>query len=241
MNLELASIPLAWVSGALSILSPCVWPIVPVVMGAAATSGRSGPLFLALGLSSSFAVAGTFLTFLLLNVGLDPEWPRYIAASLLSFAGLVLLIRPLNEWVSHYLSLLTARFIPQKTENQVQGPAKETIRASGQFLIGTTLGLVWLPCVGPTVGAAIALASLGQNMLMAFAVMFAFGLGMASILLLAGLVSRKMLNYWRPEVLASARFVKQILGTALLLVGLMVLFGFDRALEGWLIGFVPTQ
>jgi hypothetical protein len=56
MNLELASIPLALVAGVFGVLSPCVWPLVPVVTSSAATTGRSGPLFLALGLSLSFAV-----------------------------------------------------------------------------------------------------------------------------------------------------------------------------------------
>ena len=128
MNVEFASLPLAWLAGVLGILSPCVWPIIPVVMGAASISGLSGPLFLSLGLMSSFAVAGTFLTFLLLNMGLDPEWFRYFGASLLLLIALILLIKPLGNWVSDRLSLLTARFSP--------GPAKEGIIAPGQFLIG---------------------------------------------------------------------------------------------------------
>ena len=131
--------------------------------------------------------------------------------------ALILLIRPLGSWVAERLSLLTACFGPR--------PAKEGISAPGQFLIGATLGLVWLPCVGPTVGAAIALASIGQNMVMAFAVMLAFGLGTASALLFAGMASLKALNRWRPGLLANAELGKQILGWVLLILGLMVISG----------------
>jgi cytochrome c biogenesis protein CcdA len=46
---------------------------------------------------------------------------------------------------------------------------------AGQFGVGALLGFVWLPCVGPTLGAAITLASLGQSLSMAFAIMFTFG------------------------------------------------------------------
>ncbi len=49
MGLELTAIPLAFVAGMLSILSPCIWPLVPVVMSSAASSGHTGPLWLALG------------------------------------------------------------------------------------------------------------------------------------------------------------------------------------------------
>ncbi|MBA3887965.1 MAG: cytochrome c biogenesis protein CcdA, partial [Acidobacteria bacterium] len=69
--LDLASVPLAGFAGMLSILSPCVWPLVPVVMSSAATSGRFGPWYLALGLSTAFAVAGTLLVLLLVTLGLD--------------------------------------------------------------------------------------------------------------------------------------------------------------------------
>ncbi|HAT8252076.1 TPA: cytochrome c biogenesis protein CcdA [Legionella pneumophila] len=233
MNIEFASLPLAWFAGVLGILSPCVWPIIPVVMGAASISGFSGPLFLSLGLMSSFAAAGTFLTFILLNMGLDPEWFRYFGAFLLLLIALTLLIKTLGNWVSDRLSLLTARFS--------HGPAKEGINAPGQFLIGATLGLVWLPCVGPTVGAAIALASIGQNMVMAFAVMLAFGLGTASALLFAGMASHKVLNRWRPGLLANAQLGKQILGWVLLILGLMVLSGADKVLEAWVVQTLPKN
>ena len=58
MALELTSIPLAWIAGVLSILSPCVWPLVPMVMASSANAGRTGPVFLAIGLSLAFAFAG---------------------------------------------------------------------------------------------------------------------------------------------------------------------------------------
>ena len=104
MSLELASIPLAWVAGVLSILSPCVWPLVPIIMASAAGKGRWGPLYLALGLSLSFALAGSLLTFMLLNLELNPVAFRWLAAVLLVVIGLILVIKPLAEWVSLRLS-----------------------------------------------------------------------------------------------------------------------------------------
>jgi cytochrome c-type biogenesis protein len=83
VNLELASVSLAGAAGALSILSPCVWPLVPAVMSAAATGGRTGPWYLGLGLALWFAFAGTLLSSLLLSLALDPQILRPLAAALL--------------------------------------------------------------------------------------------------------------------------------------------------------------
>jgi cytochrome c biogenesis protein CcdA len=91
MTLALAAIPLALLAGVVGVLSPCVWPLVPAVTSAAAGSGRGGPVWLASGLALSFAAAGTFLTWLLVATGLDPELFRYVAAGLLLSLAAVLL------------------------------------------------------------------------------------------------------------------------------------------------------
>jgi cytochrome c biogenesis protein CcdA len=231
MTLELAAIPLALVAGVFGILSPCVWPLVPVVTSSAATSGRSGPVYLALGLSVSFAVAGTLLTLLLVSTGLDPELFRYFAAGMLIAVALVLLIRSLNDWVVLRLSLLSGRF--------GVGGAAGSVSAPGQFGVGALLGVVWLPCVGPTLGAAIALASMGQNMGLAFLVMLAYGIGTAGVLLLAGLASTRLLARWRPGMMAAGGLGKKLLGGTLLVLGLMVLTGLDKYLEALAIGILP--
>jgi len=231
MALDFSSIPLAAVAGALSILSPCVWPLVPAVMSSAATGGRSGPWFLAAGLSLSFAVAGTVLTFVLLNLGLDPSIMRTVAAVLLLFMAAALLIKPLGDWLTLKLAAFSARF-----GGLGQGEASTAV---GQFSVGALLGLVWLPCIGPTLGAAVALASLGQSMPLAFTVMLAFGLGCAAVLLIAGLLSARLLQRVRPGVLSNADRGKKLLGLVLALLGILVLTGVDKVLETWALQVLP--
>lgn len=231
MTLELAAIPLALVAGVFGIVSPCVWPLVPVVTSSAATSGRSGPMYLALGLSVSFAVAGTLLTLLLVSTGLDPELFRYVAAGLLIAVALVLLIRSLNDWAVLRLSSLSSRFNVGRDAGSVSAP--------GQFGVGALLGVVWLPCVGPTLGAAIALASMGQNMGMAFVVMLAYGIGTAGVLVLAGMLSGRLLSRWRSTLMSSSGFGKKLLGGTLLTLGVLVLTGFDKYLEALAVNVVP--
>jgi cytochrome c-type biogenesis protein len=231
VTLELAAIPLALMAGVFGVLSPCVWPLVPVVTSSSATSGRSGPLYLAAGLSVSFAVAGTVLTLLLVSTGLDPEIFRYVAASVLIAVALVMLVPALNDALTLRLSAITGRFD--------QGRRGGNASAPGQFGVGALLGIVWLPCVGPTLGAAIALASMGQSMGMAFVVMLAYGIGTAGVLLLAGLVSTRLLARWRPGMMSAGGFGKKLLGVTLLVLGLLVLTGMDKYLEALAVGMLP--
>ncbi|MBU2886258.1 cytochrome c biogenesis CcdA family protein [Gilvimarinus agarilyticus] len=228
MTLELTALPLAFLAGVLGVLSPCVWPLVPIVMGSAASNNRFGPYALALGLSLSFALAGTLLSFVLVNLGLDPELFRYFAAVLLLLVGLILLIKPLNDWLSLRLSMLSSRF-NSLADNQW----------GGQFGVGFLLGIVWLPCVGPTLGAAIALASQGQQMLSAFIIMLAFGVGTALVLLIAGLLSGKALKKITGGMASSAGFGKILLGAILVLLGVLTLTELDKQLETWALIWLP--
>ena len=85
---------LAFVAGILSILSPCVLPILPIVLGTAASSHRQGPLALAAGLSMSFVAIGLFLATAGHSIGLDADRLRYVAAALVVVVGVVLLLPP---------------------------------------------------------------------------------------------------------------------------------------------------
>ncbi len=229
MTLEFSSIPLAALAGGLSILSPCVWPLVPVIMGSAALTGRAGALFLALGLSISFALAGTILSFLLVSLNLDPELLRHIAAVFLLMVGGILAVPSLTERVTIHLSRLTSGF-------HVNSTAQSSL---GQFGVGFLLGLLWLPCVGPTLGAAIALASMGQSFGLAFIIMLVFGISAAAILLGAGFLSNEFLRRTRPEFMANAGKVKVVLGVLLIALALMVLTGFDKTLETLALKLIP--
>ena len=232
MTLDFASVPLAAAAGALGVLSPCVWPLVPVVMSSATTGGRSGPWWLAAGLGLSFALAGTLLSGLLVSAGLEPAIFRRMSAGLLIAVALVILVPALGERFAVLLSGLSARF---QTRSSASSPS-----GVGQLGVGALLGLVWLPCVGPTLGAAIALASLGQDLGLVFVVMASFGFGTALALLVAGRLSVQVLARLRPRIGAHAGLGKRALGWTLLLLGVLVASGLDKTLESWIVPVLPA-
>src|ERR1700760_1615483 len=83
---------LSFVAGVLSVLSPCVLPLLPIVLGAAATKQKWGPVALAAGLAVSFVAIGLFVATIGFSIGLDADVFRYVAAVLMLAVGVVLMV-----------------------------------------------------------------------------------------------------------------------------------------------------
>jgi cytochrome c-type biogenesis protein len=227
MGLGIGTLAVSFLAGVLSILSPCVLPLLPLVFGAAATAHRWGPTALAAGLVVSFVAIGLFVATIGFSIGLDQTVFRYVSAILLALLGAVLVSAALQArfavaaaGVSHAGNRLMARLVPPGS-----------VGVGGQLALGLMLGAVWTPCVGPTLGAASVLASQGQDLGMVAAVMLAFGLGTALPLLLIGLLSRQALMRWRGRMLQTSAAGKAVLGGVALIVAALILTGLDRRIE----------
>ena len=110
----------------------------------------------------------------------------------------------------------------------------------GPFVIGLLLGLIWSPCVGPTPGTAVMLATQREWLGQVATVMILFGLGAALPLALVGLASREAIIRWRRRMSAVVRSGKLELGVLLVAMGGAVLTGLDRSLESKLLRISPN-
>jgi len=231
--MELASLGLAFLAGLVSILSPCVLPLLPVVLGTAVSEHRLGPVALAAGLALSFLLLGLFVATIGLAIGLDGEVFRKLAAVLLLAVGLLLML-PVAQ---ARLALVTAP-IGAWTEGRFGIGERKGL--SGQFAVGLLLGAVWTPCVGPTLGAASVLAAQGRDLGRVALVMLVFAIGTALPLLGLGMLSREALLRWRSRMLATGTNGKIVLGLVLLATGALVLAGLDKPLEAALLQATPS-
>ena len=109
----------------------------------------------------------------------------------------------------------------------------------GQAGLGVLLGLVWAPCVGPTLGAASLLAAQGQDLGRVTATMLVFGIGAATPLVLIGLMSRQLLGRLRGRLLKAGSLGKIILGVFLIVIGILIVTKIDKSLESWLVEISP--
>ncbi len=228
----IGTIGLALLAGVLSVLSPCVLPLVPIVLGAAASEHRFGPVALAGGLALSFTFVGLFVATIGFTVGLDAGLFRTAAALLLVGIGAVLVLPGLQARLA-----VAAGPVGTWTEERFGGFS--TTGLSGQFGVGLLLGAVWSPCVGPTLGAASVLAARGESLGAVALTMLAFGIGAALPLLGLGLLSRDALMRWRNRMMAAGKGLKGVLGALLASAGLLILTGLDKRLEAWLVEVSP--
>ncbi len=226
------TLALGALAGALSTLSPCVLPLIPIVLATAAGQHRLGPLALAAGLALSFAALGLFVATVGFAVGLDAGLFRAVGGAMLVALGAVLLLPALQARVA-----LAAGPVGTWTEQRFG--AMPGAGLGGQFGVGLLLGVVWVPCVGPTLGAASLLAARGEDLGQVAMTMLAFGLGAALPLLLLGLLSREALLRWRGRMFAAGTGGRRILGGALVAVGVLILTGLDKRLEASLLDFAP--
>lgn len=228
----MGSILLAYVAGLVTILNPCVLPLLPIIIASALGQSRWGPAALAAGLVLSFSTFGLFIIAFGFSIGLDEGAVRKFAGILLILAGSTLLLPKLQMALSAAAAPLTNKI------NQMLGKVAGK-GVGGQFAVGALLGGVWAPCVGPTLGVAIAAASMGENLWSAFGIFLIFGLGVATSMLAFAYLSRKTLIQRRNVAIGLARFGKPAFGVVLLLVGFLILTGLDRAIEAYALEIMP--
>lgn len=191
----------------LTLLNPCVLPVLPVVMASALGADRRGPLWLVAGMALSFVALGVALARLGPALGIDPEAVGQAAAVVMIAFGLVLLVPALG-----------ARF-------DTAGPGR-------LMAAGALLGAVWSPCIGPTLGGAIALAAGGEALGQAAA-------GVAVVMLALAYGARAAIARRQAALRRAAAWAKPVMGGVLVALGAAVLAGLPQIVEGWVLDTLP--
>lgn len=229
---DIVSLAFSYGAGALSTLSPCVLPLLPIVVIGAIEQHPLGPVALATGLAGSFAATGILVASAGLSLGIDSSTLRSAVAVAMIAFGLVLL---LPSW---QMALTTAAAPLTAGGNNLLGRLSFT-GIGGQLLLGILLGAVWSPCAGPTLGAAIGLAAQSSTLPGAALLMLIFGIGAATPVLALAYGSRQALIARRNLLAQASRWLKPVAGTALAAVGLFVITGLDKIVETHLTNAMP--
>ncbi len=233
MEFGLGSYGFGFLAGLLSTLSPCVLPIIPILLGSAANTHPRAPLALAGGLAISYALIGTGLAWAGSALDLDTSVFRSAGAAILGLLGLVLVSGSLQQ----RFASATAGI----------GDAGNNLLARmnldglwGQFAIGLVLGVVWSPCVGPTLGAAVVLASQGSQLPQVALLMGIFGIGAALPIVALAYVSRSAMTKMRGKLMQAGKTGKMLLGAIMIALAVMILSGADKPIESWLVDHSPA-
>lgn len=223
---------LALAAGGLSTLNPCVFPLLPLVVGGSLQANRAGPLFMGLGMVASFALMGLLLGVAGPALGIDGQSVRFVGGWLLLLLGAVMLVPALNE---RFTRLMT----PLASGADGLSSRINATSLAGSFLLGGLLGLVWSPCSGPLLISAITLVASEGGALRGTLILGAFGLGAAIPLIAAAYASRAGFVRMRGWVLGHITALKTGFGVLLVFLGVAILLGWDKRLEALVIPLLP--
>ena len=204
----------AFVAGVVTSISPCVLPVLPIVLAGGATGGPRRPYAIVAGLVASFTVFTLTATALLSALGLPNDLLRTLAIAVVVVVGSSLVWPPLGELLGRPFQAL-ARRAPRD--------------AGGGFLLGASLGLLFTPCAGPVIGAVVTVAATQSLTIEAFAITFAYGLGAGVVLLAVAVAARRGMSL--RGVRAHAPAVRRTLGAAILAVAVLMVLGIDKRLQ----------
>lgn len=225
------TLPLAFLAGILTILSPCVLPLAPIVVAGGRASNAAGPFALAAGLALTFGIVGGALAAVGVEFG-AADGVRWVSALVMFLVGLIMIIPALNAAAERALGPLSGFSEVLKNRLPHAGLA-------GQFALGVVLAFAWAPCAGPTLGAAFALAASGGSLAMSMLTMTIFALGASGALLAAGYGLGKLAARARKTAGATAAWGRDAFGAALVVVGGVILLGFDHRIEAAFISAMP--
>ena len=232
MAVSLTQGTLALAAGSLTTLSPCVFPLLPLVLGGALQNHRLAPVALGLGMAASFSLIGMAVGAAGPALGIDSDHVRVAGAWLLIAFAAVMLVPAWSERFTQWMAPLASG--AQAASSRLSGGS-----LASAFGLGAVLGLVWSPCSGPLLASALTMVASEGGVARGGLILGLFGLGAAVPLVAVAYASRAGFQKARGWVLARIAGIKT--GFALLLgaFGIAILTGGDKWLEARVNAMLP--
>ena len=225
---------LAIAAGFLTILAPCILPVLPFLLGTSGGRSKWRPLMIVAGFVAAFSVIGAALATAGTFLGISNDALRHVAGSILLLFGAALLFEKAYEKIS-------ARLEPALTSLglKISGGASLKTDAVSGFVVGLSLGLVWSPCAGPILGTILTLAAKMKDFLTTLLLMFAYALGAGIPMLGIAYGSHRVQE--RLKHAGSARkTLNRIFGIVIIVTALGILTGYDRVVVAWMLQYLPA-
>lgn len=218
----------AFLAGVITILSPCILPVLPIILAGSITQGKQRPLGIVTGFIASFTFFTLFLATIVKQTGISADILRQVAILLIIGFGISLVVPQVQVYLEKIFTYFS-RFTPQR---QTQG-------FGDGLLLGASLGLLWTPCVGPILAAVISLAISGSvdGSAIIITLAYALGTGLPMLAIMQG--GRQLLTRF-PWLLKNTQHIQRAFGIVMVAVGIAIAFNLDRNFQTWVLTVVPT-
>lgn len=223
----------AFLAGLVTILAPCIWPVLPIVLSSSIAGGKDHqrPLGITLGVMLSFTIFTLSVSYLVRIFHLDPNILRIFAVIVIGFLGLTMIIPALATKFELFVSKLSNIFGQNNS-------SKQGSTFLPGFITGLSLGIVWSPCAGPILASIATLAATGQVSLQVILVTLAYVTGVG--------VPLFAFAYGGQQFIARARGVnkytgqiQQAFGVIMILAALAIFTNYDKTLQLQLLNTFP--
>jgi cytochrome c biogenesis protein CcdA/thiol-disulfide isomerase/thioredoxin len=204
-------------AGLLTFFSPCVLPVLPIVLSSSLGGSKLRPFWIVSGLVLSFTFLGLALNFLGSIFGITPQAVRYLAILLLFIAGILFLFPELS---SRLFLPLTQRF--GRAQVSGEGPW-------GALLLGASMGAVWTPCAGPIFAVVLSGALLQRRFVDSFILLFVYALGAGLPMLAVAYAGNRLVRKLR-NIAQYENKIRRATGAILVLTSLLFGLGLDTRL-----------
>lgn len=219
----------AFIAGIVTVLSPCILPVLPIVLSGSVTGGKRRPIGVIIGFIASFTFFTLFLSAIVKLTGISPDVLRYTSVLILLIFGLTLVLPVVQAVIERAFSYL-AQYTPRQQQR--------SNGFVGGLLVGASLGLLWTPCVGPILAAVISLALTGTVNTSAFFITLSYATGTAIPMLAIVYGGRTLLtkNTW---LLAHTASIQKAFGVLMILTATAIFFNLDRRFQTYILTVFP--
>lgn len=223
-----------FLAGIVTVLSPCVLPVLPAILSAGIGKGRYRSLGVIIGLMVSFAFFTLALTFFVHLLGISANGLRNIAIVIIGLFGIVMLF----PYLSDRFALVTSSIGNLGSHIQSQTTGKSTGFGSG-LLLGSALGLVWTPCAGPILAAITTLVATQRVTLQIVLLTLTYCLGTGIPLFLIAYGGNRALTQF-PSLAKHTEGIKKCFGGLMILTAIGLAFNLEVILQQFAIKYIPT-
>ncbi len=224
----------AFLAGVVTVLSPCILPILPIVLSGSVTGGKKRPLGVITGFIASFTFFTLFLSAIVKVTGVSADLIRTISVIIIAAFGASLLIPKFQVWMEHFFSKLAG------AASASQAIASRQARSDfvAGIFVGVSLGLIWTPCVGPILASVITLAATSTVTANAVFITLAYSLGTAIPMFLITLGGRALLQKHH-GLLANTGKIQKAFGIIMILTAIAIYFNVDRKFQVYILDTFP--
>ncbi len=224
----------AFVSGVITILSPCILPVLPIVLSGGVGGGKARPFGVLAGFVVSFTVFTLALSAIVQALGIPVDALRIAAVVLIVIFGIVMFV----PWLRDRFELFASRLANRSRGSG--GPAARAGRPGfwSGIVVGLSLGLIWTPCVGPIMASVISLALTQHVDGGSVLITLAYTLGTSLPMLGVMLGGRALLNRV-PALLRNSARIQKGFGVLMIAMGVVIGLGWDRQFQAAVLRALP--